>query len=192
MEISYRLAAPMSTRSQLVATALTISSSVSRVTLKMSPCSVWARKKNMDLVLCVAEQTKIMPLSGSSRSFWVGAGRKEEKWISSKPLWQIFKLLCITHNTFYRAVKENHKYHIIMLLLKRAVMRSEVLIVSRVCGREETWKPHHFSWTAMASKTTVWNMALILKHHLWCITTKTLTLLRGIGQRISGWSPKFL
>lgn len=100
MEISYRLAAPMSTRSQLVATALTISSSVSRVTLKMSPCSVWARKKNMDLVLCVAEQTKIMPLSGSSRSFWVGAGRKEEKWISSKPLWQIFKLLCITHNTY--------------------------------------------------------------------------------------------
>lgn len=62
---------------QSVATALTISSSVSRVTLKMSPCSVWARKKNMDLVLCVAEQTKIMPLSGSSRSFWVCLRRKE-------------------------------------------------------------------------------------------------------------------
>lgn len=48
---------------------LTISSSVSSVTLKMSPCSVWARKKNMDLVLWVAEQTKIIPRSGSSRSF---------------------------------------------------------------------------------------------------------------------------
>lgn len=48
---------------------LTMSSSVSRVILKMSPCSVWARKKNMDLVLCVAEQTKIIPLSGSSKSF---------------------------------------------------------------------------------------------------------------------------
>lgn len=51
------------------ATVLTMSSSVSRVILKMSPCSVWARKKNMDLVLCVAEQTKIIPLSGSSKSF---------------------------------------------------------------------------------------------------------------------------
>lgn len=35
----------------------------------MSPCSVWARKKNMDLVLWVAEHTNIMPRSGSSRSF---------------------------------------------------------------------------------------------------------------------------
>lgn len=48
---------------------LTISSSVSKVILKMSPCSVWAKKKNIDLVLCVAEHTKIMPLSGSSKSF---------------------------------------------------------------------------------------------------------------------------
>ena len=48
---------------------LTISSSVSKVILKISPCSVWAKKKNIDLVLWVAEQTKIIPLSGSSRSF---------------------------------------------------------------------------------------------------------------------------
>ena len=59
---------------------LTISSSVSRVTLKMSPCSVWARKKNIDLVLWVAEQTKIMPRSGSSKSFWrTGQFRREKE-----------------------------------------------------------------------------------------------------------------
>jgi hypothetical protein len=49
--------------------SVTMSSSVSKVILKISPCSVCARKKNIDLVLCVAEHTKIIPLSGSSRSF---------------------------------------------------------------------------------------------------------------------------
>ena len=48
--------------------SVTISSSVSKVILKMSPCSVWTKKKNIDLVLCVAEQTKNMPRSGSSKS----------------------------------------------------------------------------------------------------------------------------
>lgn len=38
-------------------------------TLKISPCSVCAKKKYMDLVRCVAEQTKIIPRSGSSKSF---------------------------------------------------------------------------------------------------------------------------
>ena len=50
-------------------TSFTISSSVSMVTLKISPCSVWTRKKNMAFVLCEAEQTKSIPRSGSSRSF---------------------------------------------------------------------------------------------------------------------------
>lgn len=64
----------------LPSSLLTISSSVSRVTLKMSPCSVWARKKNMDLVLWVAEQTNIMPRSGSSRSFCrMGQRKKREQ-----------------------------------------------------------------------------------------------------------------
>lgn len=54
--------------------SVTTSSSTSSVTLKISPCSVCRRKKNMDLVLCVAEQTKIIPRSGSSKSFW-----KDEK-----------------------------------------------------------------------------------------------------------------
>lgn len=91
---------PWQSQAHSVGTALTISSSVSRVTLKMSPCSVWARKKNMDLVLCVAEQTKIMPLSGSSRSFWGGAGRSKVKQISSKPQCQISACVCLaTHST---------------------------------------------------------------------------------------------
>lgn len=63
--------------------ARTISSSVSRVTLKMSPCSVWARKKNMDLVLWVAEQTNIIPRSGSSRSFCRRGGEGETILISA-------------------------------------------------------------------------------------------------------------
>jgi hypothetical protein len=49
--------------------SVTMSSSVSKVILKISPCSDCARKKNIDFVLCVAEHTKIIPLSGSSRSF---------------------------------------------------------------------------------------------------------------------------
>ncbi|TNN71118.1 hypothetical protein EYF80_018638 [Liparis tanakae] len=55
------------------------SSSSPKVTLKMSPCSVWARKKNMDLVLWVAEQTNIIPRSGSSRSerHWAHRNRQE-------------------------------------------------------------------------------------------------------------------
>lgn len=47
-------------------------------TLKRSPCSVCSRKKNMDLVLWVAEQTKIIPRSGSSKSFW-NQGEKKKK-----------------------------------------------------------------------------------------------------------------
>ena len=50
--------------------SVTMSSSVSNVTLNMSPCSVCTKKKNIDLVLCVAEVTKIIPLSGSSKSFY--------------------------------------------------------------------------------------------------------------------------
>lgn len=53
--------------------------------MKMSPCSVWARKKNMDLVLWVAEQTNIMPRSGSSRSFCrMGRMRKKGSRIKIK------------------------------------------------------------------------------------------------------------
>ena len=53
----------------------------SHPTLKISPCSVCARKKNMLRVLCVAEHTKIIPLSGSSRSFLRrGMGHRMSGW----------------------------------------------------------------------------------------------------------------
>ena len=38
-------------------------------TLKISPCSVWTKKKNIDLVLWAAPHTIIIPRSGSSKSF---------------------------------------------------------------------------------------------------------------------------
>lgn len=89
---------------------LTISSSVSSVTLKMSPCSVWARKKNMDFVLWVAEQTKIMPLSGSSRSFYKMQRKRKRKALWSH-LTSVFDLFCKYNDRELNHMEVQNEYH---------------------------------------------------------------------------------
>ena len=54
---------------------------ISNPSLKRSPCSVWSKKKNMLLVLCVADATMIIPRSGSSKSLRLrGIGNRISGW----------------------------------------------------------------------------------------------------------------